>query len=192
MKPFVLAWFLVAECAYATEAKRTTGGIDWSPRVALYFSEFKLPPLRSIACKPDEVRIRLLHYDVRTVHTPHPSPAAIAVEIVGVLGQGATLLVDDDPKGYRWKRRTLSAAAFRDLTAAVLAPEFVSMKRAKPIATGGYEFVIEVATASAYQCVDAHWITEMTEERGLTVFRAVAARILHAAEVPEKNIQWGP
>jgi hypothetical protein len=190
MKKFLLLqWFLIGSvAAAATPSERE------SRTNALYFAEFRLPALTDVKCSPGEVRIRLVHIHDREMRQ-RPSPKAIAIDITGRIGGPASILVDDDHAGYRWRRGELSPSVFADLIGVVLSEDFLAMKRPLPIATAGYEFVVEVATDSRHQCIDTHYLmvaSAFGRDRGLGRFQEVALKILKAAGIPDDQIFWGP
>jgi hypothetical protein len=162
---------------------------------ALYFAEFRLPALRDVKCSPGEVRVRLVHVHHDQEPRPLPSPKAIAIDITGRIGGSAEILVDDDHAGYRWRRGKLLPSVFAELIGVVLSEDFLSMKRPLPIATAGYEFIVEVATESRHQCIDTHYIrvdSALGRDRGLGRTQEVALKILKVAGIPDDQIFWGP
>ncbi len=184
-----LPWILIGTVAAAPTPKEMA-----SQTAALYFAQFRLPALKDVRCSPGDVRIRLVHLHDREMR-PRPSPKAIAIDITGRIGGPANVLLDDDHAGYRWRKGELSPSVFADLIRVVLSEDFLSMKRPLPIATAGYEFIIEVATDSRHQCVDTHYLmvaSAFGRDRGLGRIQEVALKILKAAGIPDDQVFWGP
>jgi hypothetical protein len=190
MKKFLfLQWVLIGGVAAAPTPKEADSRTN-----ALYFAEFRLPALSDVKCSPGEVRVRLVHVHHDQEPRPLPSPKAIAIDITGRIGGSADILVDDDHAGYRWRRGKLLPSVFAELIGVVLSEDFLSMKRPLPIATAGYEFIVEVATESRHQCIYTHYlkVASVGRDRGLGRIQEVALKILKAAGIPDDQVFWGP
>jgi hypothetical protein len=179
--------------AAETAARRRVGRPPTQVLGSKYISNFFPPdfiPLETLTLQPGEIRIRIVHQNLRR-STPTPSSEGIAAEIRGRVGANAMVTADHDHHGFSWQERRINAEQFRDLVAIVFDESFLATKPVKPFSMGAHAFHIEVATPELYGNFHADFIGFQTEERGLVAFRRVVAAVLAAAGFREEEIFWG-
>lgn len=153
---------------------------------------FRSESLASARLQPDEIRIRIVHRNLRS-SAPSPSSEGIAAEIRGIVGEGGRVLADHDHGGFDWKDRALSAAEFQEAVDAVRKEEFLATPvRIRPYALGASQFYIEVAARDMYACFFADMPRCEPEMRGLIAFGTVASSLFRLAHYSPDEISWGP